>query len=90
MKMLHYDLHSAFDSGEPRHAQTVLKSMGVTYLHEVPQSIADCWWFYGPQNLPEPLPDYMSVREVNPIDHVGWGLSEEKAKFLLEMESKWT
>lgn len=81
IQMLIYDLQTAHITGkETRHAQDYLKYKGITYIHSVPQSMGDCWWFYLPKNLPKKLPKWLSVKDVNPFEHVGYGLSEEDAE----------
>ena len=65
---------------ENEHPQVHLKKLGVKYIHATPQSIADQWWFWNCENLPEKLPDYMNkIKIVNPYDYVGWGLTEQIA-----------
>lgn len=72
---LRYDLYTAPQG----HPQTVMKNLGVRYLHATPQSIADQWWFWCCEGVPSPLPPYLSDLGVNPHDAVGYGLSQEVA-----------
>jgi len=46
-----------------RHAQVVMKELGITYQHSTPQSIGDQFWFWNCENIPEKLPDYIEVEE---------------------------
>jgi len=61
------------------HPQQVMKELGITYQHATPQSMGDQWWFWNCQNVPEPLPDYITVLDVKPHDAIGFGLSKEMA-----------
>ena len=51
--------------GVKGHAQTVMKELGITYRLAVPQTLGDQWWFFGCQNIPEPMPKYLSVLPAN-------------------------
>lgn len=85
-KILRLDLRGMFDAGIAQHAQVWMKEQGIGYFYAVPQSMADQWWFYHPQNLPSTLPSFVSVEEVDPFRHVGWGLSEQGAKKISEFK----
>ena len=77
---LRYCLMSAsFDCGENRHAQTVMRELGIAYQHATPQSIGDCWWFWNCTNVPETLPPYLSELKITPSQAVGHGLTKETA-----------
>ena len=66
--------------GSPNgHPQQVMKELGITYQHATPQSIGDQWWFWNCQNVPDPLPDYITVLDVTPSDAIGFGLNKEDA-----------
>ena len=78
---LHYCLMTAgIDCNENRHAQTVMKELGITYQHAVPQSISDSWEFWNCENVPNELPPYLKQMDWNPMDRIGWGLSQEVAE----------
>ena len=80
-QMLQLDCHYL-----TKHAQVFMKELGITYKHAVPQSIADCWQFWCCE-VPDyiELPEQLEIREVNPIDFVGYGLSDEKAMELADI-----
>jgi len=59
-----------------------VKELGITYQHATPQSVADCWQFWNCENIPNELPEYITEFKGNPIDYIGFGLSEETAKEL--------
>ena len=61
-----YWYSAASNEGIHGHAQEAMKGLGVTWLHSTPQSLGECWWFYGCSGLPDPLPDYLSVTSVDP------------------------
>ena len=45
------------------HPQDVMKKLGITYTVAVPQSIADMWQFWGCENVPENLPEFLCVAD---------------------------
>lgn len=59
-----------------------MRKLGITYEHATPQSIADCWWFWGCKNVPDPLPAALKTLKVTPREAIGYGLSKEDAKRL--------
>ena len=71
---------AGIDCNENRHAQTVMKELGITYQHAVPQSISDSWEFWNCENVPNELPPYLKQMDWNPMDRIGWGLSQEVAE----------
>ena len=77
---LRYSLQAAScEYNENRHAQTVMKALGIGYQHATPQSMGDQWWFWNCTNIPEKLPRYLSVLEIAPYNAIGFGLSAEQA-----------
>jgi hypothetical protein len=54
-----------------------MKKLGITYQLAVPQSIADQWWFWNCENIPDKLPKYITELKLNPMDCIGFGLSAE-------------
>ena len=58
---LRYDYVAADKFGEKRHAQEVFDGLGITYKKFIPQTIGDQIWFSDCQNIPENLPDYITV-----------------------------
>lgn len=86
VKRMRYCCMGASMSGENRHAQTVMKDLGISYQHATPQSMADQWWFWCPESLSDDLPSFLSVDEVDPMASVGRGLNEQTAKMLTDHE----
>lgn len=76
---LRYDLWSAIDSGRGEHAQEVMRDLGIIYQRATPQSIAEQWWFWNCENVPDPLPSYLTPLGLKPREVVGYGLSEAMA-----------
>ena len=67
------------DCEENRHAQKVMHDLGITYQHSTPQSLGDQWWFWNCENIPDELPKYITELNLNPMECIGYGLSEEEA-----------
>jgi hypothetical protein len=63
--------------GVTKHAQEVMKDLGIRYQIAVPQSLYDCWWFFNCVGIPDVLPEYLEVLAIDPVDCVGRGLSQE-------------
>ena len=83
MKNLCLSLYALWDFGDKRHAQTVMKDLGISYLFSIPQSIADVWWFWGCSSVPDPLPPYLSeMRHVTTEEALGWGVKPEDAEVI--------
>lgn len=88
MKHLRYDMQTAYESGEKRHAQVHMKDLGITYLQATPQSIGDQWWFWCCENMPDPLPACLTELDVKPIDAIGYGLTKEMAEKIAAASSR--
>ncbi len=71
---------AAQDLGEKRHAEAVMKEMGITYQLSTPQTMGDQWWFWNCEGLPEILPKFLTILDLNPMEQIGWGLSKEDAE----------
>lgn len=69
---------------ENRHPQKVMKELGITYQISVPQSISDSWEFWNCQNVPDELPKYIEEKHWNPLERIGWGLSQEMAESIIK------
>ena len=68
------------------HPKETMKRLGITYQHATPQSIADQWWFWNCQNIPDPLPQHFSILLANPLEYINFGLSTEKALDIFNFE----
>lgn len=79
MAHLRYHMQEAYYSKENRHPQEVMSVLGINYQHSTPQSICDQWWFWNCENIPQDLPKYLKKIDLNPMEYIGFGLSEEKA-----------
>ncbi len=71
---------AASEAGVNEHAQLVMRDLGVSWLMSTPQSIADQWWFWCCEGLPEPLPDYLRDLKIEPREAVGYGLTSADAE----------
>lgn len=43
------------------HPQVQMRNLGITYREAVPQSMIDCWEFYGCENIPDVLPPWIRL-----------------------------
>ena len=86
---LRYDIMVAYiDCNEKRHAQTVMRELGITYQHAKPQSLGDQWWFWNCKDVPAILPEYITELKLDPLKQVGWGLTKEQAALISANEDK--
>jgi hypothetical protein len=69
------------------HPQKALQALGITYQHATPQSMGDQWWFWNCHNVPEPLPPFLSDLGLDPMECIGFGLSEDTAKKIRDFSS---
>jgi len=76
---LRYSLRGAYDAKINRHAQLDMKDLGITYQHATPQSMGEQWWFWNCENVPNPLPEYLTVFDMEPNKCIGFGLSKDDA-----------
>lgn len=84
-----YDIETADRTyGVNIHPQKEMRRLGLTYKIGVPQTISSTWDFWGCDNIPNDLPEYIHLEESNPFHFIGWGLSEEEAKYLSEGSKK--
>ena len=61
------------------HPQKAMKELGITYQHATHQSMGDQWWFWNCENLPESLPPFLTELKLDPMDSIGFGLTQEIA-----------
>ena len=85
---LRYNCMAAcMDFSESRHPQEVMKQLGITYQHVTPQSLAEQFWFWNCENVPDELPEYITILTADPIEQVGYGLSKTEAEKILAYKS---
>lgn len=85
---LRFDYMTAqIDCNENRHAQIVMKELGITYQHSTPQTLGDQWWFWNCENVPAELPEYINELKADPMKCVGFGLSKENAEKIRDYDS---
>lgn len=68
------------DCNESKHAQEVMRELGITYQHSTPQTLYDSWYFWNCENIPDKLPKYITVFNVDPMRYIRYGLSKEEAE----------
>ncbi len=78
---------AVIDCKERRHAQEVMKELGITYQTSTPQSMGDCFWFWNCENVPDNLPKYITELKENPMECIGFGLSREEAEMIRDYSS---
>jgi len=89
MKHLRYDiLWWAYNSQDMPHPVEQMKILGITYQHRTPQSMGEQWWFWNCENIPDPLPPYLNVVNLDPMECIGYGLSEEDAISIRDYKGK--
>jgi len=75
--------------GSPnKHPQKVMESIGIIYQHATPQPIGDQWWFWNCENIPNPLPEYLTILDIDPLDAIGFGLDKQSAEEIVGWKSK--
>ena len=67
-------------NGEYRHAQEVMKDLGITYTHSTPQSAGSQFWFWNCENVPNQLPNFLDELKGPASRFLGWGLTKKEAK----------
>jgi hypothetical protein len=83
MTHLRLCMNAQFDCGDKRHAQAVMRDLGITYRYAVPQSLGDQWWFLDCQNVPAELPAFITpMVGFDAQGAVGYGLSQAIADAL--------
>ena len=88
MHLIYCLMTAGINCKENRHAQAVMKDLDITYQHSVPQSISDNWEFWNCENVPEELPEFLKVVDWDPMERIGWGLSQERAEAIRDYKSK--
>lgn len=84
LKHIKLCLRNAYENGLTAHPQEVMSLLGIQYSHSTPQSTGDMWQFWNCSNIPEELPKGLTIEDWNPLEWVGYGLSEVKAKEIME------
>ena len=82
--MMH--LRFTFGMGAKGHPKTVLKELGITYIHVTQKSSYDQWWFGGCENVPSELPEFLVPLNFDPMDYIGYGLSRDIAEQICKGE----
>lgn len=72
-------LTAGIDCNENRHAQVVMRELGINYQHASPQSLGDQWWFWNCTEVPASLPKYLTALDLDPHEAIGYGLSKDLA-----------
>jgi len=67
------------------HPQERMKSLGITYKSCSPNMLAESWAFWYCENLPEPLPEYLTLMEASTENLRSYGLTAEALAAIGEM-----
>ena len=46
------------------HPYNIIKDLGISFNSCEPCTIADCWFFYGCDDIPDEIPDFIEVEDV--------------------------
>lgn len=84
---LRYRELDAFNKGERRYPGTVMKELGITYQHSTIQTMADQWWYWNCENIPDELPPFIEVADWDPMEQVGNGLDQEVAESIRDYKT---
>lgn len=76
---LRFSCYGAHVANQHSHPQLIMDDLGIKWQHATPQSIADQWWFWNCENVPDILPEFITDLNLDPMKQIGWGLSEDKA-----------
>ena len=88
IRHLRYDLYGANLVGEKRHAQEVMKEFGITYQYASSHSIGEQWRFWNCENIPEELPNYIEIMDLDPMGCIGIAFDLETAKEIRDYKSQ--
>lgn len=65
-----------------------LEQMEIFYQIAVEQKIMNQWWFFAVDNLPEELPEYISIAKFNNLtDLIGEGLDKSDVEYLQSLKT---
>lgn len=84
---LRFDCYGQALAGDNRHPQVVMRELGIKYLYAVPHSIASQWFFWGCDNVPNPLPAHFRELDADPQEYIGYGLTKEMADSITATEA---
>jgi hypothetical protein len=75
--MMHIRYNYGYDT--PNDPVKDMKRLGIKYKFVMAQIIADQYWFWNCENIPDPLPSYLTELNADPMEWVGCGLSMKDA-----------
>ena len=76
MKNICFDGQTYAMSGGKGRPLDQIASLGINFLYGVPKLEYGEWFLFGCTNLPDPLPDYLSILTIDPQTQVGRGLDQ--------------
>ena len=91
MEHLRFSYESAQRTyNENRHAEIVIKELGIKYQIGTPQSMSNSFWFWNCTNVPNDLPAYITKLDIeDAMAYVGWGISEQEAVLIQSTKESW-
>jgi hypothetical protein len=87
-KHLRFDMEVAYKSGVKGFPPQVIEELGITFQHANIQGMVEQWWFWNCENIPEQLPGYITVANWNPMELIGFALSQEQAEKIRDYNHK--
>jgi hypothetical protein len=59
-----------------------IENLGIACQHIVFQPMGDCYWLWNCKNVPNSLPAYIKELQLDPMNQIGWGLTQEEAEMI--------
>lgn len=76
---LYLDSYSQSMARDSRHAEEVMKDLGIHYEYSRGSAALNGWIFWNCENVPDELPNWLKVRDGTTMDDVGHWLTKELA-----------
>lgn len=80
-------MEASMNCGVDGHPQKVMDVLGITYQASTPQSMGDQWWFWNCEGIPDKLPKYLTEMKNDPMECIGFGLSQEAAELIRDYKA---
>ena len=86
---LRYDVDGTDEAGEYEYPRLVMSHLGINYQDVICSSVGRYYIFWNCTNVGEieKLPTYITCEDLDPMRWIGYGLSQERAERIQELES---